>query len=556
MPKLTWIGKEAVEKHHQDVPTHLLEPIPELSYGDCDSGNLIVQGDNLIALKALLPRYAGKVKCIYIDPPYNTGNEGWAYNDNVNSPEIKKWLGKVVGAEAEDLSRHDKWLCMMYPRLVLLKQFLHEEGVIFVSIGDDEIHHLRELMDEIFGTKKRLTTFVWRTDGNFDNQAKIKNCHEYILMYAKSPENFNHPQVIDPSIGENSKLNNPFIRNTIVKNGLKNPVSEVQLLAGFPADFENGKILARTNQYPHYDSDLIIKDWKLTNDVVAKTGWSSKSLLLNFIENNFESILDTKEQKTYFIITSTGAIESIKEREKPSHVISVISGVGSTQSQSTELSHMGYKFPFPKPIELVKYLISMHSDKNAIVLDTFAGSGTTAHAVLKLNEQDGGNRQFVLVEMDENIAKSVTAKRNKRVIEGYENAKGEKIAGLGGGFQFCRLSDEPLFAADGEVRADVTFAQLASYVWFNETKMGYEGTGDSPLLGVFEGRAIYLLYNGILKDIKPEGGNILTKAVFNSLPLFEGQKVIYAAAYQGGVNWIKKEQIIFKQTPYALETKI
>jgi hypothetical protein len=190
------------------------------------------------------------------------------------------------------------------------------------------------------------------------------------------------------------------------------------------------------------------------------------------------------------------------------------------------------------------------------VLDTFAGSGTTAHAVLKLNEQDGGNRQFVLVEMDENIAKSVTAKRNKRVIEGYENAKGEKIAGLGGGFQFCRLSDEPLFAADGEVRADVTFAQLASYVWFNETKMGYEGTGDSPLLGVFEGRAIYLLYNGILKDIKPEGGNILTKAVFNSLPLFEGQKVIYAAAYQGGVNWIKKEQIIFKQTPYALETKI
>lgn len=552
MPELNWIGKKEVVKHHQDVPTHLLEPVAELSCGDSDSGNLIVQGDNLIALKALLPRYAGKVKCIYIDPPYNTGNEGWAYNDNVNSPEIKKWLGKVVGAEAEDLSRHDKWLCMMYPRLVLLKQFLHEEGVIFVSIGDDEIQHLRELMDEIFGTKKRLTTFVWRTDGNFDNQAKIKNCHEYILMYAKSPENFSHPQVIDPSIGENSKLNNPFIRNTIVKNGLKNPVSEVELLAGFPADFENGKIPARTNQYPHYDSDLIIKDWKLTNNVIAKTGWSSKSLLLNFIENKFESILDTKAQKTRFVITSTGAIESIKERENPSHVISVISGVGSTQSQSAELLTMGYTFPFPKPVALIKYLISMHSDKHSIVLDSFAGSGTTAHAVLKLNEQDGGNRKFVLVEMDENIAKSVTAERNKRVIEGYENAKDESVAGLGGGFQFCRLSDEPLFTADGQVRNDVTFAQLASYVWFNETKMGYEGKGDSPLLGVFENRAIYLLYNGILKDKKPEGGNVLTRVVFDSLPTFDGQKVIYAAACAKGV-WLEKNQIVFKQTPYALE---
>ena len=151
MPTLNWIGKEAVVKHHKDVPYRLLEPVPELSCGDPGSGNLIVQGDNLHALKALLPRYAGQVKCIYIDPPYNTGNENWVYNDNVNSPEIRKWLGHVVGGEGETLDRHDRWLCMMYPRLSLLRHFLREDGAIFISIDDNEIAALRLLMDEIFG---------------------------------------------------------------------------------------------------------------------------------------------------------------------------------------------------------------------------------------------------------------------------------------------------------------------------------------------------------------------------------------------------------------------
>ncbi|ELI2986135.1 site-specific DNA-methyltransferase, partial [Salmonella enterica] len=207
MPTLNWIGKEAVIKHHKEVPFRLLEHDANLSHGQDDSGNIIVQGDNLQALKALLPRYAGQVKCIYIDPPYNTGNEGWIYNDNVNSPEIKKWLGETVGKEDETLDRHDRWLSMMYPRLVLLKQFMAEDGVIFVSIDDNEIHYLRALMDEIFGVKKRVATLVWRTDGNFDNQAKIKNCHEYILIYASNPDKLPRPKVIDPSVTKDSKLN-------------------------------------------------------------------------------------------------------------------------------------------------------------------------------------------------------------------------------------------------------------------------------------------------------------------------------------------------------------
>ena len=552
MPTLNWIGKEAVVKHHKEVPFRLLEPVPELSCGPADAGNLIVQGDNLHALKALLPRYAGQVKCIYIDPPYNTGNEGWVYNDNVNSPEIRKWLGEVVGKEGETLDRHDRWLSMMYPRLVLLKQFLDEDGVIFVSIDDDEVHHLRALMDELFGTRRRLATFVWRTDGNFDNQAKIKNCHEYVLAYASNPDLFPHPPVVDPSIGKESKLNRSHIQNTIVKNGPKNPVSSIELPAGFPASVNTGMIRARSDQWPHYATNVNIVNGRLASPVTVSSGWSSKSILQSFIDSNFESVLDSKGQRTRFVVTGTGAIESVKDREQASHVITVIGGVGSTQSQSAALAEMGFTFPFPKPVDLVRYLASMIHGNDFIVLDSFGGSGTTAHAVLKLNAEDGGNRRFILVEMDENIAQNVTRERVKRVAMGYTSAKAQVVEGLGGGFQFCRLSAEPLFDADGQIRSDVIFAQLAEFVWFAETGTGFTGTADSPLLGIHEGRAIYLLYNGILKDKSVGGGNVLTGPVFDVLPKFAGPKVIYAAANRMGAR-AAREGITFKQTPYALE---
>ena len=190
MPTLNWIGKEAVVNHHLQVPFHLLKDVPELSCGEPGSGNLIVQGDNLIALKALLPYYAGQVKCIYIDPPYNTGDEGWAYNDNVNSPIIKEWLGKVVGREAEDLSRHDKWLCMMYPRLALLRKFLRDNGVIFVSMDETEEAHLRLLMDEVFGRENALGTLVWkRRSSSAMRGTPLSIDHEYVLIYGRDANN-------------------------------------------------------------------------------------------------------------------------------------------------------------------------------------------------------------------------------------------------------------------------------------------------------------------------------------------------------------------------------
>ena len=173
MPTLDWIGKKAVVNHHREVPYRLIHCDGEKSAGDPDAGNLLVQGDNLEALKALLPYYAGKVDCIYIDPPYNTGNEDWIYNDNVNSPEIRAWFDQVVGKEGEDLSRHDKWLCMMYPRLRLLRDLLSEQGVLAVSLDENEFHYFRMLADQIFGSSRFVGYFVWK-NRNVDNRVKSK----------------------------------------------------------------------------------------------------------------------------------------------------------------------------------------------------------------------------------------------------------------------------------------------------------------------------------------------------------------------------------------------
>ena len=232
--------------------------------------------------------------------------------------------------------------------------------------------------------------------------------------------------------------------------------------------------------------------------------------------------------------------------------------VGHTQEAKKELLELvdfntsDDVFITPKPTRLIQRILQIATDKDSIVLDSFAGSGTTGHAVLKQNIEDGGNRRFIQVEMLPEVASTITAGRAKRAITGYTNAKGQTVEGLGSGFQFCRLSADPLFDADGQIRSDVKFAQLAEFVWFAETGTGFTGTADSPLLGVHEGRAIYLLYNGILKDKSVGGGNVLTGPVFDVLPKFAGPKVIYAAANRMGAR-AAREGITFKQTPYALE---
>ena len=555
MPTLNWIGKEAVVRHHKDVPVRLLEPVPALSCGAADSGNLIVQGDNLHALKALLPRYAGQVKCIYIDPPYNTGNEGWAYNDNVNSPEIRKWLGEVVGREGETLDRHDRWLCMMYPRLMLLRQFLREDGAIFVSIDDNEVAALRLLMDEIFGATSFVACNVWQKRYSRENRGAIGDVHEYLVVYAKNPVKF---QEVRNRVPIDEK------QAAVYKNPNNDPKGRWQSISMTAQGFR-----------PNQMYEIVAPNGKIHRPPEGRC-WST-------VETEFLKL--QADGRIYFGKDGNGVPRIIR-------YLSDVEGfvpwtwwphdeVGHTDEAKKEIqSLLGTQTAFdtPKPTRLIQRVIQIATQPGELILDSFSGSGTTGHAVLKQNAEDGGKRRFILVEMDETIAQTVTAERVKRVAQGYTNAKGQAVEGLGGGFQFCRLSAEPLFDAQGQIRRDVTFAQLAEFVWFAETGSGYappsfrddavepgiqtEGLdsrlhgkdrlGMSPLLGVHEGRAIYLLYNGILKDKSVAGGNVLTGPVFDALPPFAGPKVIYAAANRMGAR-AARENITFRQTPYALE---
>ena len=532
MPSLDWIGKKAVIRHHKEVPFRLLEPIPELSYGEA-SGNLLVQGDNLDALKALLPRYAGRVKCIYIDPPYNTGNEGWSYNDNVNSPEIRQWLGQVVGKEGETLDRHDRWLCMMYPRLVLLRRLLREDGAIFVSIDDNEAATLRLLMDEIFELRNFLCAFAWEKRYSPPPDTKdIGYLHETLLAYRRSPMfKRNLLQLTNDQAG---RYKNP-------DNDPRGPWKAMDYTCRYTAD-------ERPNlYYPIKQPNTGAEIWPKRTRVWAMS--------YEVHERN------EAEKRIWWGVRGINNVPAMKnflsEIQQGMMPVSLLKHevVGHTDEAAKELRELIPWIKFtPKPTRLIQHLLKIATNKDSIVLDSFAGSGTTGHAVLQQNAEDGGNRRFILVEMDGGIAEKVTTERLKNIIGGYVNAKGEAVPGLGGGFQFCRLSREPLFTAAGHIRPDVSFAQLADFVWFQETGTGRADKTDSPLLGIHEGRAVYLLYNGILKDKSAAGGNVLTQGVYQGLPPHGGPKVVYAVAARGE-TWLRRENITFKQTPYALETR-
>jgi adenine-specific DNA-methyltransferase len=533
MPTLNWIGKEAVVKHHKDVPFRLLEPVPELSCGSAESGNLIVQGDNLHALKALLPRYAGQVKCIYIDPPYNTGNEGWVYNDNVNSAEIRRWLGEVVGKEGETLDRHDRWLCMMYPRLVLLRQFLREDGAIFVSIGNDEVATLRLLMDEVFGSNNFITIMSWKSRAKPSNtgEAKLKpqNDAEFVVCYRK-------------------KLSPKF---KLVKSG-------------------------RERSYPHSDTD---GNYRLQTILKSNRG-ESKRDTMRFELNGYTPPPTKRWQAGEDEIRSLFARNRItfqtgepmlkyyehEENDEFSpfwcHVAKELSSTAENGKKTLNaVLGIEHGFDTVKPIEVIQYLLNRILLDGDVVLDSFAGSGTTAHAVLKQNAADGGNRRFILVEMDENIATNVTAERVKRVAQGYTDAKSEQIEGLGGGFQFCKLSKKPLFTAEGQIRDNVKFSELAEFVWFSEMGAGHarnmqRKVTKSPLLGIANGKAVFLLYNGILADRSDTGGNVLNGRTLEILRQtagdFDGPWAVYGTRTRLDPTRLNQLGIEFKLLPYKL----
>ncbi len=541
MPTLNWIGKKAVENHHRQVPFHLLKDVPELSVGDPGTGNLLVEGDNLLALKALLPYYAGQVKCIYIDPPYNTGNENWIYNDNVNSPEINEWLGKTVGKEAEDLCRHDKWLCMMYPRLCLLQQILREDGVIFVSIDDNEVHSLRYLMDEVFGSNNFVANLLWQKKYSSSNDHKsIAPMHDFILVYKKS---------------------SAFQRNLLPRTEEKDRQYRFEDTKGIfrISDYTcNKNADERPNLFypivnPNNKKEILPKRtrvWAYSKEVYEE---HIKKDLIWWGKDGKAKIPAFKRYRDS--LRSGGRIvpNTWWSHEFAGHTDASKKEFREILGNSSETD-----FFTPKPTLLVKRILQIASNPGDLVLDSFAGSGTTGHAVMQLNREDGGNRRFILIEMDTNICRNVTAERLKRVSQGYKKQDGTEVDGLGSGFRFATLG-EPLFDEKGRIRDTVRFADLARHVYFTETGEPLAGKDaltrhSSPLLGVHHGTAVYLLYNGILKDKSPDGGNVLTSTVLSILPKHDGPRVIYGTACRIGADRLRREGIVFKQLPYKIRT--
>jgi adenine-specific DNA-methyltransferase len=396
MPELQFKGKEFVYNHHLTVPFRPLEMDAKKSIGKPDlNGNLIIHGDNLHALKALLPLYAGKVGCVFIDPPYNTGNEGWNYNDNVNSPMMKEWLSSNP-VNSEDMLRHDKWCAMMYPRLKLLHELLSEDGSFWMTIDDNEVHHARGVLNDIFGSDNFLATFVWQskdTPGN--NSTGIAETHNYVLFYRKSDK---------------------FATRLLERNE--------EQIANYtnPDNDERGDWLAAPlTRAEHRDRDY----YALTNNVGRKvwppkgSSWRRPPAKMKWLQED-NRIWWGKKGDTEF------PMEKKFLKEAKEGVVNQTwwpyEFAGSTRNAGAELKEIfgGEKpFPTPKPRLLLERIIDLATDESSIVLDSFSGSGTTAHAVLAINKKDEGSRRFILVE-GEDYADELTAERVRRAIKGYK----------------------------------------------------------------------------------------------------------------------------------------
>ena len=448
MPTLDFKGKQHIYAHHLTVPYRPIipdksrscpPPFPPLAGGQrgvrgTEGGtddNLIIHGDNLHALKALLPRYANRIKCIYIDPPYNTGNEAWIYNDNVNSSLMQEWLTENSPVDNEDLERHDKWMCMMWPRLHLLKELLADDGVIFISIDDNEQHHLRMLMDEIFGNANFVTNIIWQKKFSPQNDAKyFSDNHDFVLCYAKDKEIW-RPVLLPRTEKHNERYSNP-------DDDPRGPWS-------------SSGLDVKTYQ-EEYDYPITTPSGRIVNPPPSRCWRCNKERFDTLVNDNRiwfgEEGNNVPRVKRF--------LSEVKQGITPLTVW-LHEDVGHTQSATQGLNKIGLAFSNPKPHTLLQRILQIGTDPNAIVLDSFAGSGTTAHAVLALNKEDGGNRKFILIEC-EAYADTITAERVRRVINGVPNARDASLReGLGGSFTYGTLG-EPM-----EIEGMLTGAALPSY---------------------------------------------------------------------------------------------
>ena len=546
MAVLNFKGKTFVQNHHLAVKYHQLVPKKDKSLTDKVrlNDNLIIHGDNLKALKALLPTYAGKVKCIYIDPPYNTGNEKWVYNDNVNSPMMQEWLGKVV--DREDLTRHDKWLCMMMPRLKLLRELLKEDGAIFVSIDDNEVHHLRMLMDEVFGEENFIANFIWKKKGTTTSTAsEVSTLTEFVICYGKFDTKLQKRKLEKIEYPEDDNDNRGKYR-----------------LVGI-----------ETSNYGQYERPTMLfpilgvrprsgKRWKI--------GESKTRQLLN--ENKLKVVNGVVYKKVYEV-----------EEQRIGVYNNMIDGFGSSQSARKEFNidimNKPEQFETPKPVELVKYLINIACD-DGIILDSFAGSGTTAHAVLDLNKEDGGNRKFILVEC-EDYADKITAERVRRVIKGYSKRPSLRATegsaaisgiaspelapeclkrgarndneGLGGSFSFFELGDPIEMESILEGKKLPSYTDLARYVFYTATGEEFEPkkvNEKKNFIGESRECEVYLFYKPDIEYLKTTA---LTLDTAKKLGEYKGKKrLVFAPSKYLDTDYLLEYRIDYCQLPFEI----
>lgn len=552
MPILQWIGKEKVVNHHLEVPCHVLSrtySFDEEGQKEKDNGseNMVIHGDNLLALKSLLPKYEGRVKCIYIDPPYNTGNEGWVYNDAVNDPVIKRWLGEVVGKEGEDLSRHDKWLCMMYPRLRLLQRLLSDDGAIFISIGEDEHASLKLICDEIFGIGNYITDFSRQMKSGGAKGHFYTPSVDYVLAYAKNISLLPYFRTVLTQ--KQIDVFYKFVETTGPMKGEK--YGEERL---FKSSLE-----ARANQRYYIkcpDGSFAIPPGetlpsKLEEGLTVRPVKSDKVWKWTYLTYKREK---EKGNIVFKKTTKSGLVDEhgyqskwniynkvwLKEQQEKGVVPSnLILGFENRQS-AAELKQLQIKFDYAKPIHLLEYLFQLARLDSGVVLDSFAGSGTTAQAVLNMNMSDGGNRKFILIEMGD-YADSITAERVKRVIHGYGEGK-KAVSGTGGDFSFYELG-APLMK-DGFLNEDASEKAIRDYVYFMDTRenCAQEKADEPYFLGTHQGAAYYFYY-------KKGEATVLSYDFLATVKTEAESYVMYADSCLLSAEELSKYHITFKKIP-------
>ncbi|MCY3557757.1 MAG: site-specific DNA-methyltransferase [Chloroflexi bacterium] len=475
-----------------------------------------------------MPRYAGRVNCIYIDPPYNTGNDTWVYKDNVNSPLLQEWLSQNSEVDGEDLERHDKWLCMMWPRLHLLSQLLADDGVIFISIDDNEQHHLRMLLDEIFGEANLVTNFTWRKRAGVQDAAnKVSVDHDYVAAYAGEGVVFHGlEKTWEAYANPDNDPRGPWTRGDLTCNKTSQE---------------------RPNLY-----------YSLTDPETGIAYTCNPRRVWAYDEENMAALI--AEGKVLFPADGSGSPGFKRHQSEVRSSTKTFSSIMTTDYNAIATRRLREvipedSFPHPKPVDLIRQLIDQVAPKDAIVLDSFAGSGTTAEASLRLNAEDGGDRRFILVEC-ESYADTITAERVRRVIKGVPDAKDKALReGLGGSFTYCTLG-EPIDSEQmlsGE--ALPSYANLASHLLHTAVGKSVGGGIRQPEDGepfhAEEEADYYLLYRPDVDWLRGPDA-MFTTTLADRIAERKRPAVVFAAGKYMSQRDLTPRQITFCQLPYEL----